>query len=296
MERILEIVDDLSEMGCKRVSLGGGEPLLRPDIGEMVDRIRQRGMDCVINSNGYLVHKKIDILRKVDALCLSLDGDEEAHEMFRGKGSFRKTMDAIECAFDNNIPIHTNTVLHRGNLDSIDFVLGVAMRYNMLAEFNLSISCLEGEGGGADHKSGDVEIKRALQRLIRYKKEGRPILFSKRAFEYTMSWPTYSVEAFFDNPPGFEHVDCYAGRYFCIVDTDGDVYPCPHLIGRTEATNAAEAGFKRAFAGLDRHNCRACYQVYHNELNLLFSLDLGIIYNHIRNSLRTSRSLQAPGA
>lgn len=288
LDRILAIIDELSEMGCKRVSFGGGEPLLREDIGEMIDYVKERRMECVINSNGYLVAEKIDILKNIDVLCLSLDGNGMDNDIYRGKGSFKKVVEAIECASRYKIPIHTNTVLHRNNLHSIEFVLDVAKKYNLLAEFNLAIAYLLGENKNADYKSADPETKEALLKLIRYKKEGYNILFSKKAFEYTLLWPTYSIEAFFDNSPDFTHANCYAGRYFCIVDTNGDVYPCPHLIDRIKPINVTREGFKRAFANLDKHNCKACYQVYHNEFNLLFSLDYSVIYNHIKNSFKTS--------
>jgi len=288
LDRILKIIDELSGMGCKRISFGGGEPLLREDIGEMIKRVKEKKMECVINSNGYLVEREIDVLKNIDVLCLSLDGDEKAHDIYRGRGSFKEVMEAIECASRYKIPLHTNTVLHRNNLNSIEFVLEVAKKYNLLAGFNLVIDYLSGEENAAEYKNQDSEIKNALRRLIRYKKEGHNILFSKKALEYTLLWPTYRIEAFFDDTPGFRHVTCSAGKYFCLVDTNGDVYPCPHLIGKIEPINAAREGFRKAFINLDKHNCRACYQVYHNEFNLLFSLDYSVIYNHIKNSFKIS--------
>lgn len=284
--KVLGIIDELRGMGCKRISFGGGEPLLREDIDKIVDYVKQKNMECVINSNGYLVPYKINTLKKLDVLCLSIDGDERANDAYRGKGSFKKAMEAIECASRHNVAIHTNTVIHRGNLDSIEFILELARQYNFLAEFNLAIAYLLEEDKGVDYKCNDFEIRSALRKIIRYKNEGHNILFSRKAFEYTLLWPTYSKEAFFDNSPDFKHLNCYAGKYFCIVDTNGDVYPCPHLIDKVKPINAINEGFKRAFIDLDKHNCKACYQVYHNEFNLLFSLDSSVIYNYIKHSLK----------
>ena len=286
LEEILKVLGELSKMGCKRISLSGGEPLIRKDIGEIIGYIKKRGMECAINSNGVLVPKKIDLIKGIDSLCLSLDGDEQAHDSCRGKGSFQKVIDAIECAGKYKIPLVTNTVLHKNNLHSIDFVLELAKKYGFLAEFNLSIAHLINSDKNAEYKGNDEEIKEALSKIIDYKKRGYPILFSKKAFEYSLSWPTYQVEAYYNNPPAFEHAKCTAGKYFCIFDTNGDVYPCPHLIGKYKPVNAVKEGFKKAFVDLDRHNCKACYQVYHNEFNLLFHLDFSIICNYIKNSLQ----------
>lgn len=286
LERITAIIDELSTMGCRRISFGGGEPLLRQDIEEIIKRVKEKKMECVINSNGYLVKDKINILQKIDVLCLSLDGDQACHDAFRGQGTFCKVIEAIECAARHGIPMHTNTVLHRDNLHSIEFILGLARKYNFLAGFNLVIDYLSADTNSSEFKSSDLEIKEALRRLLRYKKEGGPVLFSGKAFEYTLIWPTYRKEAFFDQAPDFKHTRCFAGKFFCIVDTNGDVFPCPHLIGKKTAINAAKEGFRKAFVNLDQHNCKACYQVYHNELNLLFSLDTSVIFNYIKNSLR----------
>lgn len=286
LDQILTIIDDLSQMGCKRISLGGGEPLLRKDISKIISHIKKNDMDCTINSNGHLVCEKIDILKNTDVLCLSLDGDEKSHDIYRGKGSFKKAMEAIDCAYKNKISITTNTVLHRNNLDSIGFVLDLAKKYNFLAEFNIAISHFPGTTENTDYKNDTLKLKDALRKIIRYKEEGHNILFSKKAFASTLSWPDYKIESYFGNPPTFNYLNCSAGKFFCVIDTNGDVYACPHLIGKTETVNAANEGFKKAFANLDKHNCKACYQVYHNEFHLLFSLDLEVILNYIRNNLK----------
>lgn len=285
LDEVLRIIDELAKMHCKRVSFGGGEPLLREDMAAIIRFVKQKGMDCVINSNGYLVPQKMNIIRNVDALVLSLDGDEAGHDIYRGKGSFQKVMQAIECAFRNKVPIHTNTVLHKNNLDCIDFVLDIAQRYNFLAEFNLAIDCFDKGEGRESLKASDEKIRGALEKLIRYKKQGRNILFSRKALEYTLAWPSYSREAFFDQAPDFKYAHCAAGKYFCVIDTNGDVYPCPHLIDKMKVKNARD-GFQNAFSGLNMHNCRACYQIYHNEFNLLFNFDCSVIYNYIKNSLK----------
>lgn len=286
-DQIFSIVDELVNMGTRRISLSGGEPLLRQDIGEIIAYIKDKGIDCILNTNGLLVTERIEDIKAVDAICISLDGPGNVHDSYRGKGSYKKVIEAIRCARENNFTVHTNTVLHRKNVDSIDFILRIAKRYNLLAEFNVSIACLYDEEKDADYKNGDVKIKRALQKLIKYKEKGYPILFSKKAFEYTLAWPSYRVEAFFDVPPDFEHTRCSAGKFFCLLDTNGDVYPCPHLIDKVTPVNAVRSGLREAFKGLDRHNCRACYQVYHNEFNLLYQLDRSVILNHVMNSLKT---------
>src|SRR5690242_21964227 len=45
-------IDDLSRAGMGRASLIGGEPLLRKDVGAIVDHLHARGVHVAMNTNG----------------------------------------------------------------------------------------------------------------------------------------------------------------------------------------------------------------------------------------------------
>jgi MoaA/NifB/PqqE/SkfB family radical SAM enzyme len=91
-EQIFSIIDELADNGTQRVSISGGEPLLREDIGEIISHIKKKGMGCGLNTNGLLVPDRIEEVRKVDSITISLDGEREAHEANRGRGTFEKVM------------------------------------------------------------------------------------------------------------------------------------------------------------------------------------------------------------
>ncbi len=93
----LNLVDDLASLGTKLIHLEGGEPLLRNDIGDLIDYIKNAGMICRMNSNGLLVPKNINKLKGLDSLCISLDGDPEANNENRGQGTYEKILDGIIC-------------------------------------------------------------------------------------------------------------------------------------------------------------------------------------------------------
>ena len=50
-----KILSDIGNLGGERISLEGGEPLVRKDIGEIVDLIDDLGMECNINTNGFFL-------------------------------------------------------------------------------------------------------------------------------------------------------------------------------------------------------------------------------------------------
>ncbi len=58
VEALLGRVDRLASMGTSIVTLTGGEPLLHPDLDEVIARIRKRGIVATVITNGYLLTKK----------------------------------------------------------------------------------------------------------------------------------------------------------------------------------------------------------------------------------------------
>ncbi len=73
---VLRRVDLLAALGTSIVTLSGGEPLLHPDLDEIVLRIRHRGMIATLITNGYLL--SVDRIRRLnqaglDHLQISID-------------------------------------------------------------------------------------------------------------------------------------------------------------------------------------------------------------------------------
>lgn len=287
-EEVYSIVDKLKRLGCQRISLSGGEPLLREDVGEIINYIKACGISCVINSNGYLVPEKIHDIKRVNTLVLSLDGNERMHDLNRGKGSFKKVMRAYERAMENGIPLHTATILTRNNLNAIDFVLEFAKKNNVWTQFNIVVDKLFTNHRGTSKT--DIEpYKEAIKKLLQRKTEGYPVYFSSRAFEYVLKWDDYHRENFVGSTPDFPYVRCSAGKYRCVVDADGNMYPCEILIGKTPGYNILKDDEDYIFSHLSRHNCKACYLVQQNEFNLLYQLNPTVILNYLRMALKAKR-------
>src|SRR5579872_7411285 len=48
-------IDHLAELGTSIISFSGGEPLLHPDLDDLIIRIRRRGAIAGMITNGYLL-------------------------------------------------------------------------------------------------------------------------------------------------------------------------------------------------------------------------------------------------
>lgn len=74
-DKMMEIIDDMGEMGVKAVTFsGGGEPLAYPFIEETMEKIVEKGIDLSIITNGsMLMGKKAEILARAKWVRISID-------------------------------------------------------------------------------------------------------------------------------------------------------------------------------------------------------------------------------
>ena len=73
---MLKRIDKLAEFGSSVITISGGEPMMHPQIYEIIDRIRYHGMIAGLISNGYYFQpEKIKKLNEVglDYLQISID-------------------------------------------------------------------------------------------------------------------------------------------------------------------------------------------------------------------------------
>ena len=86
-EKMMEIVDDLAEMGVKAVTFsGGGEPLIYPHIAEAANRLGESGIKLATLTNGSHLHEDIAeaFARYGTWIRVSIDGwDAESYAKIR---------------------------------------------------------------------------------------------------------------------------------------------------------------------------------------------------------------------
>ncbi len=113
VEECLRAVD---ECGAPMVSIPGGEPLLYPCIGELVEQLVRRRKYVYLCTNALLLERKLaeGIFRPDKHLTFSvhMDGQEEHHDFaVCREGVYRKAIDAIRVAVEKGFRVTTNTTL-----------------------------------------------------------------------------------------------------------------------------------------------------------------------------------------
>jgi len=267
---IFNLIDQISASGVQRLGIWGGEPLLRDDIGDVINYAKAKDLYVTLDTNGYLVSNKLMLLKNLDNLIMSLDGDEKSHDLNRGKGSFRRTYEALKIA-SKVIPTWTITVLTKNNLEAIDFIIAEAKKLGFLCTFQL---LHHNDALSINYKNllpSNEEYRKAIKKLINYKKKGAPIASSSNYLNYLLRWPDYSMPTSEDI---HDRLCCWAGKFYCNVDTDGTVYPCSLMIGKIKAKNFLESGFKDAFGYIGDTPCKSCIASCFIEYNYLYSFNL----------------------
>lgn len=89
--QIGKIKEYSTTLDIDKFALLGGEPLLYENLDKVVEMLP----NVSIYTNGLLVKKHIDLLKKMRCVFVSIDGYNEYSESIRGKGTWKAAMDAI---------------------------------------------------------------------------------------------------------------------------------------------------------------------------------------------------------
>jgi MoaA/NifB/PqqE/SkfB family radical SAM enzyme len=286
-DEMISLFDQLKTQGTQRIALWGGEPLVRDDIGYLVDYANKKCNFFVsLDTNGYLLKNRIDEIRNVDVLVISFDGPREIQDKNREPGSFDKVMEALELA-SQKMRVFTITVLTKENIGHIDYILEQAKKFGFSTSFQLlhhtKTLASEEESSLLPENS---EYRKAISHLIERKRQGYPIVSTIPYLEYILKWPDYSRPTSTDD----SGLKCWADQLYCNVDTDGKVYPCSGLVERVPAKSFLEAGFKEAFEFSSKGDCKACIASCFNEYNFMHALNLQVIWNWLQHTRKGVRS------
>lgn len=277
-KELLEIIDKLWEMGCRNFTVHGGESLLRKDIGHLLNYMKLKGFYVSLNTNGILIPHKIDEVRCVDTICISLDGAEESHDRNRGKGSFKSAMRAIEVIRENNIPLVIHSTLTRHNMDDMEFL---AQKGSELG-FRVQFSILYNRGGLEETDIlSDREVREVIKKVLELKRMKYPIYYSEGVLASALNWPlpldkrSFISKSEWNEELSFkEQIECYHGLLKYQIDADGRVVTCWGHDDK-DAPNIKEVGVEKAIQQCSEHkDCKYCTFLANNEHNLMFGFNL----------------------
>lgn len=124
-----KLIDSFKKLNVPVVLLSGGEPLMRSDLFEIIEYIKNSGIKVSLSTNGSLINS--NVAKKLKALNISyagisIDGIEETNDLFRGvEGAYKKSLDGIKSCQENGIKVGLRFTLNKQNYKQIDSILNL---------------------------------------------------------------------------------------------------------------------------------------------------------------------------
>ena len=294
-EELKTLINDLHRMGVRYLNIHGGETLLRKDIGEIVEYIKRKGIYCCLITNGSLLKDKLNEIRSVDNLTISLDGRKINNDRNRGNGTHDIALNAIKLAVKEEIPLRVSATITKYTMNDIDYLAKLGKELGFTVLFSIMFKPLP---EAKEFEMTNEEIRYAMGQIIEFKKNGYPIFTSLHAAKFARDWPLdHNKHHFIEKkdwkllPKGFKHIECFYGKNKFTIEADGRVYPCFLLIDHFEALDWRVVGIEKAIHHVKKENkCITCPALSQNDHNLLLGLNIShvgrIIIDQLKESLR----------
>ncbi|MDH5671200.1 MAG: radical SAM protein [Myxococcales bacterium] len=250
-EEIFRILDEFFVLGMRAIGLDGGEPLTHPQFSEIVDWLVERDVIVHLNTNGLLVPRKLEHVRKVKQLKVSLDGPPRRNDAMRGRGAFERALKGALAAREASVAVELRCVVGVHNWDGIDELLDLVETLDAGLKVMFQPARESLFAGNARDSSrwapGQARMAAAFDRVEARKRAGSPV---------ANRWGSL---AHFRHFPGDLELPCAAGWIKATMDPGGRLYHCGMLKRDPEAPSARTLGAKAAFAALPRHGCGQCW-------------------------------------
>jgi MoaA/NifB/PqqE/SkfB family radical SAM enzyme len=127
-----------AEMGVSRVMFTGGEATLHPRFAEILETVGAQGLKCSFVTNGWHFERIWPAIRDhreaVSHVAFSLDGaTREAHDRWRGDGSFVRLVRAFSRCRDAGVPFVVKVGIRRDTVPQLEQIALFAARMGSTA-------------------------------------------------------------------------------------------------------------------------------------------------------------------
>jgi radical SAM protein with 4Fe4S-binding SPASM domain len=232
-------VQQLGNMGVFTIDIGGGEPLLRNDLADLVNLANSYGMRCNIATT--LTLKKKQIIRfiekvdnwKLNVIQISLDGyNAETHDGIRGtQGVFASMIENITILQKQNVDYHFNCTVMSLNHSYLKDIIKTSIK---LGARSVRFVRLIPSGRGQDNNLllTTDNYKIFVLELQRFKEKYKDKIQVKTDDSFMfLEFPKEKLTNLMPRIPWLREpfIGCGAARTLLSVTATNDVLPCTYL-------------------------------------------------------------------
>lgn len=215
------------------IVLTGGEPLMHPEIDQMVKAGVQTGLRMVIGTNGVLLtESRIQHLKclGLSGVGISLDSVyAKRHDVFRGApGSFERACNAIRLCRKNDLHVQVHFTVMRDNYQQIEQAVRLARDVGA-AIINFFFLVCVGRGNHTMDLPPDL-YEETLREIARLQEQSRRIMVQARcAPHFKRILYQRHPDSPFTRATGYDGGGCPAATHYCRIDPRGEMTPCPYM-------------------------------------------------------------------
>ncbi len=244
MERLLR---QATELSCRIVSFGGGEPFLRPDMPRLIDVCGELDLGLHINTNGTRIDAALAQQLAPAThlhLALSLDHcDAEPNDAIRGIGVHRAVREAAATLREHApaVQLSLNVVVGAHNVGSLERTVDLAASWGLggikFLPLHSNLGHRYKDDAIPEAMRGPDDLPRALgEELLHAASRARSLGLATSSLAFLQRVPDYLE--------GTLHFPCYAGFLYGNIDPFGQLFPC---YDHTEPLSVLDQGLVAAW-------------------------------------------------
>ncbi|MDD5729513.1 MAG: radical SAM protein [Candidatus Omnitrophica bacterium] len=285
------IVKEVKKSGCLIISIGGGEPVIRDDIFDIIESISASGIAAHMDTNGTLLNEcNVSLLKKTGLKVLSVSLDShipQVHNAIRGADCFTSVIEGIKTVkrAAPAIKIIINCVINKKNVQDLKKI------YQLCLDLEVDgIKFAPVLNSGKQHdlslheikdlffEPRDMEIINSnIKEVIKFDSKRHLLLNSSAYLKGTAD--IYAKNRIKQR--------CFAGITTCVIMPYGDLAPCYNLYnsglvaGNLREKSFAELWGCAKFKEIRKRSkrCQAvCWDLCTKEPSLRF--DTGVLLNN----------------
>lgn len=221
------LLDQIAKAGFKIMIFSGGEPLMRPDIVELVAHAKSLGLRSVFGTNGTLI--TLDMARKLKAagamgMGISLDSlDKEKHNTFRKfPNAWEGAVQGMRNCREAGLAFQIHTTVMDWNEHEIEAITDFAVAEGAVAH-HFFFLVPTGRAQSIETESlRATAYEEVLTRIMKKQQEVDIELKPTCAPQFVRIAKQMGMDLRFQR-------GCLAGTSYCIISPRGKVQPCAYL-------------------------------------------------------------------
>jgi MoaA/NifB/PqqE/SkfB family radical SAM enzyme len=232
---IYRVLNELKEAGFSHIKFTGGEPFLRDDMMDILDKSSQMNFIFDISTNASRFTS--DIAQRLahssaEMIHISLDGhDSQTHQFVRGKKSFSPTLTGLELLLSQSSrpPVRIGCVIHQGNQNQL---FEMVQFCSHLGVEELVFSLMEPVGRMKEHhpKLANLSVLEMIEQINLATQWLQAEQLSLKVSHNLQTQQSQSIQFYkthsLKNKDNAHQALCPGGERFLFINSLGKVSPC----------------------------------------------------------------------